>query len=284
MAEEEVQAVEQVKEKRFKIKGGLIKADDGTEVPTKMFDILELELDDYSDLDYSLEQVRRMRMHAMKMRTGIQAMAPALCLGPVKCPFRMRCPIVDRTKRHSDGKINFHTQEVRSFPLMRQCPFERDFIEFKRRQYMEEFDIDVESPSAIDMGMINKLAELDLYEYRATLLLANGDDKGEGLDLLKDVVTSVSPQGDLIMQTQIHPAFELKEKLQKQRDNILQSMVGTRREKYKKEAALKRKEVEDPSTVVADLRARMADIDKGSQIIDAEFTENEPTETQPEGE
>jgi len=271
---EEVKEVEtQALERRFKIAGGVIKYNDGTEVPTKMFDILELELDDYSDLDYSLAEVRRMRMHAMKMRTGIQAMAPALCLGPVKCPFRMRCPIVDRSKRNSDGNINFHIQNVRAFPLMRQCPFERDFIEFKRRQYIEEFEID--DTSASEMGMVNKLAELDLYEYRATLLLANGDDKGEGLDLLKEVTTSISPQGEPIMQTQIHPAFELKEKLQKQRDNILQSMVGTRREKYKRDAARGQTSVDDPSTEVADLRTQLVKMNNGDDdIVEAEFTES----------
>ena len=62
----------------FKIKGMLVERGDGTTEKTKMFDIFELPLDDYSDLEFSLEEVRRMRMHVMKMRTGITTLAAVL--------------------------------------------------------------------------------------------------------------------------------------------------------------------------------------------------------------
>ena len=61
---------------KFKIKGMLVERPDGTIERTKMFDILEVPLDDYSDLEFTLDEIRRLRMHIMKMRTGIQAMAP----------------------------------------------------------------------------------------------------------------------------------------------------------------------------------------------------------------
>jgi hypothetical protein len=269
---DENEAVQETEEKKYKIKGSLIKREDGSLEPTKMFDILELDLDDYSDIEFTESEARRIRMHVMKMRTGIQAMAPLLCAGPVKCPFRYRCPIVDRNLRIQGGKdIDFPHQDVKKFPLLRQCIFERDLLDFQRRRYIEEYDVDVDSPT--EMGMINKLAELDLYEMRATMILAHGDDKGEGLDLLKQQTTSVSMTGEEIKRMETHPAFELKEKIFNMRDKILQSMVGTRREQYKQAAALKKQDFSDPSTAVAGLRERIAQIEKET-AIEAEFVEH----------
>ena len=213
-----------------------------------------------------------MGMHIMKMKTGLQAMAPLLCSGPVKCPFRYRCPIVDRDVRTPDNKdIDFHKQDVSKFPVLRQCIFEREMLEFQRRRYIEEYDVDI--GSATEMGMVNKLAELDLYEMRATMVLAHGDEKGEGIDLLKNQVTGISMTGEKIKVMAAHPAFELKEKIHRMREDILKSMVGTRREQYKQAAALKQQNTSDPSNIIADLKKRIEDIGKNEEIVDAEFRE-----------
>lgn len=260
---------EKKEQKMYQIKGSMIKHEDGTLEPTKMFEILEVPLDDYSDLEFTESEVRRIRMHVMKLKTGVQAMAPVLCAGPVKCPFRYRCPIVDRNIKEPNGKIDFHNQDIRKFPLLRQCIFERELLDFQRRRYIEEYEIDTES--ATEMGMVNKLAELDLYEMRATMVLAHGDDKGEGTDLLKQQVTGVTMTGEEMKRMEAHPAFELKERLHKMREDILKSMVGTRREQYKRAAALKKQDFSDPSTAVSDLRERILQLGK-EEVIDAEFT------------
>jgi len=275
---DEKAANQEVSEKMYKVKGSLIKREDGSLEPTKMFEILDIPLDDYSDIEFTESEVRRIRMHVMKMKTGIQAMAPLLCAGPVKCPFRYRCPIVDRalTITTPNGiDIDFRNQNIKKFPLLRQCIFERELLDFQRRRYIEEYEIDIDSPT--EMSMINKLAELDLYEMRATMVLAHGDDKGEGLDLLKNQVTSVSMTGEQIMRMETHPAFELKERIHKMREDVLRSMVGTRREQYKQSAALKKQDFSDPSTAVADLRERIAEIENNN-AIEAEFVENKKEE------
>ena len=265
--------LEEKKSKMYKIKGQLIEYADGTTEKTKMFEILDIPLDDYSDLEFNESEVRRIRMHVMKMKTGIQAMAPILCSGPVKCPFRYRCPIVDRSITTPDGQdIDFRKQDIKKFPLLRMCIFESEFLDFKRKQYIDEYGVDVGSPT--ELGMVNKLAELDLYEYRATLVLAHGDDKGEGMDLLKHQVTGSTMTGDVITRMELHPAFELKEKIHKMREDILKSMVGTRREQYKQAVALKKSITTDASSHLADLRERILSIEKESgTVVDAEYTE-----------
>lgn len=154
--------------------------------------------------------------------------------------------------------------------IVHNCFFEKELLDFQRRRYIEEYDVDIDSPT--EMGMINHLAELDLYEMRATLVLAHGDDKGEGLDLLKQQVTGMSMIGEEIKTMVTHPAFELKEKIHRMRAEVLKSMVGTRREKYKQAVALKKQEHKDPSTRIADLREAIKDLESNT-VIDAEYTE-----------
>ena len=260
---------------KYKIKGALVEYADGTIEKTKMFDILELPLDDYSDLEFTETEIKRLRMHIMKMRTGVQAMAPLLCAGPVKCIFRERCPLVDKSIKTEDGNIDYHNQNVKLFPLARQCIIERDFMEFKRRQYIEEYDVDITSPT--DMAMVNKLAELDLYEYRTTLILAHGDRDGDGQDLLKKQTVSGDKKGNPLKKTEIHPVWELKEKIHKMRLEILEAMVGTRKEQYKRAAALKNSDNQDPASVAAELREKLEQLQRqgfaDEDTIDVEFTE-----------
>lgn len=262
-------------EKKYLIKGTRLQHEDGSIEQTKMFDILSIPLDDYSDLEFSETEVKRMRMHVMKMKTGIQAMAPLLCMGPVKCPFRLRCPLVDKSILiPGTTNVNLAGQNIRSFPIMRQCIFEREYLEHQRKGYIREYEADVNSPT--EMGMINKLAELDLYDYRATVLLANGDSLGEGTDLLKDQMAGTNEDGRAVTKTEIHPILELKSKIQKMKGEILEAMVGTRREQYKQAVALRQQDGNDPSTMISSLRDMIDKVQaKKVEVIDAEFREVE---------
>lgn len=258
--------------KLYRLHGGMVELPDGTLTKSKMMDVFGIPLDDYSDIRLTQSEMRRIRWHAEKMKYGFQAMAPILCLGPVKCIFRLRCPIIDRSITTANGEIDFAKQDAKKFPLARQCFVEGDFLTWKRQAYIDEFEIDIESPT--ELGMVNKLAELDLYEYRATLVLAHGDSDGEGMNLMKNQVTGATVRGDEITRLEEHPAFILKDKLHRQRMDILNALVGTRKEKYKKEVAMKQRDFKDPSSIQSDLRTRLEGLGNGS-IIDVDFKESE---------
>lgn len=268
---------EEVSEPVYQIKHGIVKLPDGSLKPTKMLDILEVPLDDYSDIELSESDVKRLRMHIMKMRTGIQAMAPLLCPGPVKCKFRQRCPLVDKSVKDAKGEIDYIHQDLKRFPIGRQCLIERDFLEYKRREYIEEYNVDINSTT--EMSLVSQLAELDLYEYRVNLVLAHGDHEGQGQDLLKAQISGIDKQGNVLRRLEIHPAFELKEKIHRMRNNILEAMVGTRKEQYKQAAALRKKELADPSTVIASLREKLTQLQKDEDLIDVEYKEITDDET-----
>lgn len=255
----------------YKIRGSLMRQPDGTLTPTSRFDMLGLQLDDYSDLEFSDKDLRRMQAHLLGMRMGTTASAPLKCSGPVKCIFRHRCPLVDGSLKLPNGEINFAGQNIKKFPLFRSCIFEREFIDSQRQAYMEEYLVDEASPT--EMFMVSKLAELDLYDYRATLVLALGDKDGEGSDLMKEQVTGCTPDGSLITKLELHPAFVVKQQIQKAKAEILEAMVGTRRERYKQAAALRQDDHTDPSSQVSALREKIAQIEQG-EIIDAQYVDN----------
>jgi hypothetical protein len=109
--------------------------------------------------------------------------------------------------------------------------------------------------------------------------LAHGDKEGEGKDLLKYQVSGCTPEGGVLMRQEVHPVFELKERLHRMREDILQSMVGTRREQYKQAAALKKSDGDDPSSVISALRDKIAQLGSlpVAEPIDVEFKEVKET-------
>ncbi|MCF1193251.1 hypothetical protein LRR18_16800, partial [Mangrovimonas sp. AS39] len=95
-----------------------------------------------------------------------------------------------------------------------------------------------------EMALVSKLVELDIYDYRASLLMAvGGGTTGlpttEGQDMMLDQVMAIDPDGHEIRQRILHPLVDLKEKNQRQRMDILTALVATRREKYKEKQALR---------------------------------------------
>jgi len=281
MSEEEKDTEE--KESRFTAKNRAKKEEirlDGTAITVKgeltktdYFKFLEVPLDDYSDLTFTPEQVARLRSHIMNMKTGLQAMAPMFCGGPMKCPVIFRCPF------RQQNELKREQMSPKNFPIGRQCIIEREFLIHKRREYFIEYDVDPNSPTEI--GLVNKLAELDMYEYRATLLLAHGDDGtgGDGQDLLKKQVTGVTPQGHELQRTELHPAWELKEKIQRQRMEILAALVGTRREQWKRQAATKQIDNKDSSSEQSALTGKLQKLLSQGEIVDVETKEVEVKET-----
>ena len=97
--------------------------------------------------------------------------------------------------------------------------------------------------------------------------------------MMQQIVVGVNADGNPIYNEDIHKAFELKERVKRRKQLILESLVGTRKEKYKRDAALKKRTVDDPSTQASTLKKKLdealnkaADAAKpvGETIIDVE--------------
>jgi len=97
--------------------------------------------------------------------------------------------------------------------------------------------------------------------------------------LMKEQTTGQSLTGQWIKKLEVHPAFELKERLHRMREDILRSMVGTRRERYKQAAALKEQTKGDHSSVISTLRDKLESVTSDT-IVEAEFTDVEPKKSE----
>jgi hypothetical protein len=131
------------------------------------------------------------------------------------------------------------------------CPMEAIMIQSLTKDYMEDLDVDPGSIS--EMTLINKLVECDMIDFRANLGLSGSNSRDEDAATLLST-TVIEHEGGVTETTQLHPLLEAKRKAHKSREKILEAMVGTRREKYKKSAALKQSEGTDASTHFAELK------------------------------
>jgi hypothetical protein len=261
----------------YNLKGGLMRNPNTGEIKkSKMFELLKLDLDDYSDVELTAQEMRRFHAQLLKMRHAHKSAVPLLCPGPVKCPFALRCPFVDKSLKTDEGEVDLAGQNVRKFPLARQCPVEKDLFESKLIDYIEEYEIDIESPT--QMGLVAQLAELDIYDYRVSITLSKGDYNAEGQDLMKLQTSSIAMNGKEIKRLEEHPAFALKERLHKQRMDILDVLVGTPKSQYKKEVAMGKTREDDPSNNMSRLRDKLIRLEVAKppeDVIDAVYVPSE---------
>jgi len=230
------------------------------------FAFLQVNMDDYSDVVMDEHTALKVRRHLMGLRTGTHATVPLICAGANKCPIVNRCPLL---KRKPDGSKDINGSK---FPVLRPCPFEKHLMAWKIQAYVEEYDIDINSHSSV--ALVTKLAELDIYEMRIDVQLSSGDRLGEGQDLLQRTVEAMNPvNGRITESLRIHPLWDIKERIGKQRQSILTSLIGTPKEKLK--AAHMLGEVERPSDLVREMSSmknRLSDLIKlKGEVIDAEF-------------
>lgn len=238
---------------------------------SNFFRFLGHNLDNYDDMKLTKEEAVKIHHHLQKLSTGSSAMVPLYCAGE-KCPFAERCPL----------------QQMGKAPLGRQCLTEIQLMKEWIIRYFDEYDVDPNNFTEI--AYINELAEIEIMLMRLNINLA----KKENAELVIDQVVGIANDGETpLIQKNVSPFMELKDRLQSRRSKIIKLMVGDRQEKYKKEAALKMRIDKDPSSRMAAIRAKLDSLTRelnafgGSEdqdqqkkgmspqsIIDADFEED----------
>lgn len=236
---------------------GTAETQSGKLTKTNYFKWIGYDLDQYEQVELTREQANRINAHLRKLSTGTTATVPLYCGGPV-CPFANRCPL----------------QQMDKAPIAKQCLIEVQLLKEFIMRYFEEFDVDPNNFT--EVGYINELAELMILEARINMVMA----RPENAELVIEQTVSIGQDGTPIIQKQISPYMEQKEKLQSRKSKIIKLMVGDRQEKYKKEAALKVKLDADPSSRMAKMRAQLENLQRqldnfssivpeGQQVSDA---------------
>jgi len=224
--------------------------EDGTITKDDYLKKLQIDESIYQNMNFTEEEIKTVA-HAMKRQSsGINSSIPIRCTGDM-CPFKASCPYM------AIGKP----------PIAKPCLVEAQLVHHWTEQYIEEFNVD---PANItELHMVSELAEFNIYEMRITKYLAENHPT-----LMQDVVVGVDNNGNVIENQEISKAFDLKDRIKKNRMKVLESLMATRKEKMKVVSDV----INGNSTAskLSDLKAKIAALSKDIKHMkaeDAEFVE-----------
>jgi hypothetical protein len=208
--------------------------EDGSLTKTQFFNFLNMDLDDYSDVVLTREEAVAFKNSVVRMTYGTSAAIPLRCSGE-RC-FNKLCPL------HKSKK----------YPIAKQCMYEVRMMNALFKSYME--DLDVEPDCRTEMVLVNKLVECDIIDFRANLGLSGSYDEEAGRLLKTSIIESEHSTSET---TDVHPLIEIKDRTSVTRNKVLEYFAATRKEKYKKAAALKQSEDTDASNYFAEMREKL---------------------------
>lgn len=140
------------------------------------------------------------------------------------------------------------------------CPLEVGLIKSKTREYIDTLDIDPGSP--YEMSLIDRLVELDVFEYRSNIGLSGEDESS-----LLHTEVSETKRGELLENVVVSPYIAAKDSFHRKRMHILEALVATRKEEYKKAAQLKKKDSDGISSQLSDVRSLIEKMNKAGGSI-----------------
>lgn len=227
------------KKKEFFSLTGIAIDEDGKPIESEMFKFLQLDPELYKDIAIKADEAKIIHSRLIGVKWGgAAAKVPLMCGGAGVCPFDIECPFVELEKATGERKV----------PVGRKCPIEMELIAYWTAKYIDEFDVDTNNQS--EVSLITELAELDIFDYRTSMILS----RAENAEMTQEITVGMDTEGNPISNEEIHKAWELKERVKNRKQKILESLVGTRKEQYKRDAALKKRTQKDPSTQAAELK------------------------------
>ena len=202
------------------------------------------------------EKGRQALAHAIAMRRtthGFYASVPFLCKASA-CRFAAVCdPYQQGLVQEGD-----------------RCVLEIAEIIERYRGYATELQL--QPDSLVDLGLLKDLIDCDIMMERA--------DKQLAVDgrIIEHVVVGVGENGQPIRRPEIHKAIEIKEKMQKRKNEILQLLNATRKDKARAAQAAM-----DPSSHAAKIREIFEILQRSEQarpiVVEVEAkVEESPTE------
>ncbi len=230
---------------------GLTMSENGEVYRSKYFNILNTSIDDYSDIQFTPEEARKVKATMMHLSTGTTASLPVTCTGP-ECPWKSRCIY----------------WELGKAPIGRQCLVELNILKNAQMRYLEEYDVD--PANYTEWTMVNQLVEIEVMLWRINQNLA--DDPRQAAGVVEQVI-GVDHQGNVLTQQQISQFMELQDKLYNRKDKLVKRLVGDRQEKYKMQAALNKLDENDPSTTMAEIRTKLERATRALDIIASDQAE-----------
>ena len=172
-------------------------------------------------------EAEKAAMSMMSTRHGLYAKVPIYCKGDT-CPYSFQCDLL------SAGLA----------PVGERCPVESARIANEYAGYSEDFDID--NASQTDKILLSEIVSMDILASRATALMA------KELSPVQEIAIGVSDDGDEIMQPAVSKAWEAYQSISKRRNETLQLMMATRKDKSKDDTPIQNTVQDILAQVVSD--------------------------------
>jgi hypothetical protein len=217
---------------------------DGEKDQNNLLEVLNDITEDYSQVNLNKAEAGQLTRQLRRMSTGSAQFAPMECAG-ADCPFARRCPLV-QMKDSPDSHIR-HGKA----PVGQQCLLEVTMLRDGTLNLLREYEVDPNNFT--EFNLVTEIAEIEILQWRLNMLLS----RPENASLVLDQVVGVGQDGSPIVQQQVSPIFEQKQKLANRKTKLIKLMVGDRQEKYKKEAALKQKTEADASSTMAEVKKNL---------------------------
>ena len=206
---------------------------------------------EWSTSEASLEAIKAMNGAMNRVvKHGIVSTIPILCRAQ-DCPYFETCPM---------ATLNIDVTLLRG----QRCPVEVTKIMRKFEEYVDEFDIDLESVEHVVISLVKELIDYDIQIERAdNIMAADGH-------FLADVVVGVDANGRPIKNKDVSKPVDYKERAIKKRHDILHILNSTPKDK----AGENIKVTFDPSSYASKLMQKAKDL-QDAGIINAEYEEVE---------
>jgi len=214
----------------------------------KIGKVMALRMNQYNNIELDEKDVRRMIRGFMDIEVGSATNLVQIC-SKKTCLYKTRCFLFTADK----------------CPEGRECVHENKVLGHAMGQYLQSLEVDTDNYP--EMVMVNQLVEFELMEYRCNAILSFTHR-----DLKMITVIGLDEQGIPITKEDISYAFQIKERVLKQKMQILTELAATRKEKWKRQAALK--EAKDgPAKVISNMKKQLKE--KREKEVDYEDVHNE---------
>lgn len=229
--------------------------------------VLDESFSDYSEIELTQQESAQLSTTLKRLSTGASSFTLLHCQGNA-CPFASRCPLVKMGKspEKPHGKA----------PFKSDCLLEATLLRDAATSYIQEYQVD--PANFTEVNIVTELAEIEVLLWRINMQLAVGEN---ALLVINQTIGFDRQSGQAIVQQQVSPLFEQKQKLAARKSKLIKLMVGDRQEKYKKEAALKQKPDTDASSQMSDVKKQLQALQNKlktktpSEVIDAELVSAE---------
>lgn len=189
--------------------GGIVVRSDGTETKHSMLALLDPDVEDYGEIEISEIKLAKIKKQLRTASIGPISAVAMICTGS-QCQVKEMCP--------------FWKNDVA--PIGEECLLEKNLIREWVERYIDEFNVDVTRTT--ELQLVSELAEIAVYERRINSYISINSPM-----LLQEIVAGVDQAGNAYYNLDIAKAFEIKDRLKKQRMKILDAMLATRDRKAK---------------------------------------------------